>query len=321
MAEQALTKIQKTLSHAGVLGREFRRVRDNDNLDWKIEQAYALEQVQRNESLQKCEPDSIGRSIIDAAVLGLSLSPAKKEAYLIPYFDRKQGKSYCTLTTSYLGMEQIAYRTGFVEMIQTNLVCKGDTFDVWTDENGRHISHTEGKRRGEVTHAYCIAFFSSGRKHIEVMDKQQLIACRDAAAKKNGGKTPFTWTGGFRGEMYKKSVLRRAWKHWPRHDNPTLTRLLDTMDKTDPIDFDDRIIEDDGKIGQKEINELIQIMEDGGVPAQGHDAWLAGLAKRMGYRTARSIKTADFEDTKAAMKEGVEKWHATQSESTAEGAA
>ena len=317
-----LVELKKDVMKGGVFGREFGRTKAKDDLDWKVELAYAMEQVQRSPQLQQCTPDSIGRSIVDVGVLGLTLSPAMKLAYLIPYRDTKRGESYCTVSPSYMGLEQIAYRTGFVEMIQTNLVHERDRFEVWTDEDGRHIRHEEATGdRGGVTHAYCITWFSSGRKHIEVMNKAELIACRDAAARKNGGKVPFTWKGDFRGEMYKKSVLRRGWKHWPRVENPALREAMLAVDRTDPLDFSEvKTIDATDRISQDDIDKLLEIMTDGGVPQENQDAWLAGMARKLGYKTVRSIKQVDFDQACDMMRDGLQRWKAQhEAASVAEG--
>jgi len=313
-----LKVIEQGLSPAGgTFAREFRRVRTDERLDWKLEKAYALEIIEsaKTDQLRKCTPESVARSIIDVGVMGLTLSPAQKLAYLIPY------KNNCTASPSYMGLEQIAYKTGFVEMIQTVLVYENDhKFNVWTDEKGRHIIHEEAVgNRGHVTHAYCIAWFSSGKQHIEVMDKNELMACRDAAAKQNFGKIPFTWTGPFRYEMYKKSVLRRAWKHWPRTENPRIAEMMAAVERTDPMAFDDSIVVERDTVDQGNIDELLTMMTEAGVDDKAHDAWLKGLAQKMGYQSIRMLKASDFEAAASIMEEGLRQWkikHSTPSPSS-----
>jgi recombination protein RecT len=254
-----LQRITKELApRGGSFAKEFKRYRSDEHLQWNIEKAYALEIISQSNALQKCSGESIARSLIDLGAMGLTLSPAMKLAYLIPY------KNQCTVSPSYMGLEQIAYKTGFVEMIQTVLVHENDPeFNVWTDENGRHISHIEASgNRGKITHAYCIAWFSSGRQHIEVMDITELEACRDAATKKNLGQVPFTYTGAFKGEMFKKNVLRRGWKHWPRVDNPRIREMMNAVDNTDPMDFTEG---SKTVAARKEIQDkLIGMMADAG---------------------------------------------------------
>lgn len=308
MSKELVVKTQKHLSKGGKYGREFNRVRLSDELDWKVEQAYALEQLNTNKKLQRCTPDSIGRSLIDLAVMGLTLSPAMKLAYLIPYGDN------CTASPSYMGLEQVAYRTGMLDGIQCNVVREGDEFRVFTDRNGRNIEHVEGDKRGEVTHAYCIAWLTTGRTIIEVMDQDALRACRDAAAKKNNGQIPFTWTGPFREEMYKKAVLRRAWKHWPKVANPKLVAMMEAVDRTDPMDFEDKstpVNELPSTIGSEEMDELIAVFNDYGIQDQ---RWISrqlkGLASGMGLPNGniRKLPRDQFDTAVSLLKKGLDTW-------------
>jgi len=287
-------------------------------MHWAIEKAYALDIIanSKSDALLKCTPESVARSLIDVGVLGLTLSPAMKLAYLIPY------KNQCTVSPSYMGLEQIAYKTGFVEMIQTVLVYKNDhEFNVWTDEAGRHITHREAtSNRGEVTHAYCIAWFSSGKQHIEVMDKTEILACRDAATKKNFGKTPFTWIGAFKHEMYKKSVMRRGWKHWPRTDNPRIAEMMSAVERADPMEFSNSIVTENTNIDQDGKDKLIELMKGAGVDERSHDAWLHGLANNMGYQSISALKADDFDAAASLMEEGLRSWKLkTASKSDLEG--
>lgn len=307
MKQELLVVMEQALKpKGGTLAREFKRIRTDNSMDWNREKSYALAIIAESDQLMKCDPDSVGRALLDLGILGLTLSPAMRLAYLIPY------KRTCTVSPSYMGLEQIAYKTGFVELIETILVRKNDPeFNVWTDDKGRHIKHTEATEdRGEVTHAYCRAWFSSGRQHIEVMDKTEILACRDAAYKKNGNKMPFTWKGDFRGEMYKKCVMRRGWKHWPRIDNPAVVAMMTAVDRADPLEFgnDENVINHTTKIDQTQIDELVKTMVEAGIDERGHDSWLHGLAKKLGYRNIRALESGDFDAAASMMEEGVKVW-------------
>jgi phage RecT family recombinase len=313
MSNEIVIRTQKHLSKGGRYGREFNRVRYNDELDWKTEQAYALEILESNQRLQKCTPESIGRSLIDLSVMGLTLSPAMRLAYLIPYGNT------CTASPSYMGLEQVAYRTGMIEGIQCNVVRENDTFKVFTDRNGRNIQHEEAGNRGEVTHAYCIAWLTSGRTIIEVMDKQALRGCRDAAAKKNNGKIPFTWTGPFREEMYKKAALRRAWKHFPKVTNPQLVAMMEAVDRTDPMEFEDTPVNElPTTVGKEQIAELVAVFHEYDITS---DQWinrqLKGLAAGMGLPNGNihSLPVDRFDEAVELLRKGLDRWQtSTQSE-------
>jgi recombination protein RecT len=306
--EQALVVLKKELGRGGALCKEFNRSRLKEGMNWRVEMHYALAIIEATESgsqLRRCDPESVGRALIDLSVMGLSLSPALKEAYLIPY-----GKN-CTVSPSYMGLEQIAWRTGFLEGIQCVLVRAGDKFKVWMDDDGRHIMHVEGQERGGVTHAYCMADFSSGKRHIEVMDRAELMACKQAAITKNKGKVPFTWVGPFRGEMYKKCPLRRGWKHWPKVDNPKLVAMMDAVNRADPMEFQkvDSVVTERPTIDQDDIDVLIRMMENAGVPELKWDSQLSGLASALAYKgKIRNVMKADLERAVYTLQEGLKKW-------------
>jgi recombinational DNA repair protein RecT len=301
-----LIEFRKTMTRGGALRKEFERTRLNEELDWRMEMSYALTAIQNNEKLQACTPTSVGRALIDLGVMGLSLSPARREAYLIPY-----GRE-CTASPSYMGLEQMAYRTGFIEDIQTNLVHKNDVFETWTDDEGPHIKHIEATGdRGDITHAYCVARFSSNRRSIQIMNMAELMACKNAAQKKNGGKVPFTWEGPFKGEMFKKCPLRRAWKNWPRVTSPKLTAMLEAAERTDPLSFeDDKVVEEARTLDQGHIAQLVQMLEEAGAPKETWDQWLQGLANNIGYprQSLRAVVVRDFERAVSTLARGIEVW-------------
>jgi len=294
----------------------FTHHRFNKDAKFAIEKSFALEIIANSDSLQSADPATVGQCIIDVGVMGLTLSPNQRLAYLIPYKIEGRGM-ICTLSVSYMGLEHIAYRTGVVSNIQTNVVREGDEFRVFVTNNRRQIEHEEAVAgRGKVTHAYCIATYKDGSTHIEVMDRADLDAVKQAATRKNRGKVPFTWTGPFRYEMYKKSVLRRAWKSWPKFDDPKLDRLAAAVDRSDPIDFGSAPQRSENKgeasltLTDCQIGELVAMMVDAGVPDRGHDRQLLGLAKAIGYQNIQSVKFEDFEKAKATMKSGLERRNA-----------
>lgn len=317
MQNNQLAVVRKELGRGGALCKEFNRVRLTADLDWKIEQAYALEIIRNSSALQKADPATIGRSMIDLAVMGLSLSPAMKEAYLIPY------KGVCTASPSYMGLEQIAYRTGFVKKIECDVVKEKDEWREWSDRDGKNFSHVKAQGdRGQVTHAWCSMVMTSGEVKVEVMDRAALRGCREAAARKNNGEVPFVWKGPFKEEMYKKCAIRRAWKHWPKVRNPQLVSILEAVERTDPMDFggetgngvDHRKTIDPGAtINSEQVDILVNLMRDAGVPEMGFDRQLQGLAVGMGVRNIHSLPMGRLDEAISLMERGLEKWKERQS--------
>jgi len=324
---KALAVISKELGRGGSFCKEFNRVRLVDSLDWQIEKAYAMEIIRNSPALQNADPATIGRSLIDLSVMGLSLSPARKEAYLIPYWikglrgDDGKAITNCSASPSYMGLEQVLYRTGYVTLIESDVVREGDIFEEWSDPNsGKQFKHVKAAKRGDITHAWCVVSLTSGKNKVEVMDSNALRACRDAAANKNNGQVPFVWLGDFREEMYKKCPVRRAFKHVPKVKNPEVTRMLEALERADPMDFsaNDATITDISErdtLATEQINVLIKTMIDAGFPEGGVDRQLQGLAAGLGFRNVNSILASRFEDAASLLERGLERWKARTAES------
>ena len=232
----ALIDYKNTLNDRSLISR-FNRNRADHHIKWTAQRSFALQIIQGSEALRKCSPASIHNVMLDVAFTGLTLAPSQALLYIIPYGDK------ATLAIGYRGMEQLAYRTGVIESIQAVLVCEADpVFRVATDKVGRYVMHEEARKdRGEVSHAYCVASFTNGKQHVEVMDRAQLDAVEEHAQKprRAGGKPGgAVWRGPFKDEMRKKAVIRRAWKHWPQDSDGRLAQAQTIMDTIEPVTFE-----------------------------------------------------------------------------------
>jgi phage RecT family recombinase len=248
-----MTEYKETLTNRSLIAR-FNAGRPDKNLKFSAQRNYALQIIQGSEDLRNCTPDSIHNCMLDVAFTGLTLAPSQALLYLIPYGNR------ATLCIGYRGMEQLAFRTGVVIAIQAALVCESDpVFTVGTAPSGRYVIHEEARRdRGEVTHAYCIASFRNGKQHVEVMDKEQLEAVEEAASKRNkrGGAV---WRSRFRGEMQKKAVIRRAWKHWPQDTEGRMQQAMEVLDVVEPISFEGESVR---VISTRQVNQLTDLCSE-----------------------------------------------------------
>jgi recombination protein RecT len=80
-------------------------------------------------SLQKCTPESILGSALMAAALDLSVDPNLGEAHLVPYKDR------CTLQIGYVGLAQLAMRSGQYKNLGWKVVYEGELI-AWDELSG-----------------------------------------------------------------------------------------------------------------------------------------------------------------------------------------
>ena len=184
-----------------------------ENMKFEAEKGFALQALKNNDSLAATVQNDIvsfQMAITNVAAIGLSLNPAEKLAYLLP----RKGK--VCLDVSYMGMMKLATDSGSIEWVQANMVCANDSF---TDNGpGNRPDHSfnsfaKPSERGEWVGAYCVAKTPSGDYLTTTMTIDELkgIQARSEAWKKNKGP----WITDF-AEQCKKTVVRRAFKMWPR---------------------------------------------------------------------------------------------------------
>jgi recombination protein RecT len=169
---------------------------------------YALKIAREN-------PQSVRDAVTNIAAIGISLNPAKKQAYLIP---RKGG---ICLVISYMGLLDLAVQSGSIMWGQAELVYASDEFVMHGfDEPPTHKRNPFAKERGELVGVYVVVKTKDGDYLTCTMTAQEVYDIRDRSDAwkkyKSDGKT-CPWVTD-EGEMVKKTVIKRAQKTWPRSD-------------------------------------------------------------------------------------------------------
>jgi len=167
--------------------------------------------VARSPEIALCTAVSIRNSIIDAVNLGLSPHPALGQAYIYPY------KGVATLHIGYRGLIQIAATAGWI--IRAELVHMTDIFNV-KDENGQmdvyHAVSSPFADRGEVIGGFAVAYHKDNpnRPVYEIMSNDDFDKAKAKSRGKGNVGTSQVWDD-WRGEMSKKTMIRRLWKKLP----------------------------------------------------------------------------------------------------------
>lgn len=287
-----------------------RRIEDSLRFGAEKEHLATIIRADAKGSLLKCQPDSFGEVMLQAAVTGLSLNPMLAYAYVIPEGGR------ATLKPSYKGMMHLCAKSGVLRGApQANVVRQHDpVFEVSTVNGVRQVKHVEGRgERGAVTHAYCIAHFRDGGMHVEVMDQHDLAAVMEASTSRNprGGAV---WRSKFSIEMCKKSVIRRAWKWWPK--DPALEHAVEVMNQYDPIDFgqaDDAVsAEPEVCISDDQELQLRDLCTAAGVPDADIGRWLERLAQRYGLADIRNLPASRFDSVSKELSGYLDQWKERQ---------
>ena len=236
-------------------------------MSFKKEAQFALQTLQSNSFLLSTamrNPASLKNAILNIASIGVSLNPAKKEAYLVP-----RGGQVC-LDVSYMGLVSISSSSGAVDFVQAKIVRNGESF---TDNGpGLAPTHTHDpfkKDKGEIIGVYCVASTTSGHFLTEIMSYDECIGIRDRTEAYKAfaaGKTKSCPWVTDEGEMLKKTVIKRAAKLWPKGDANKVSRIdkaVHVLNESDEgIDFKaEQAIEERKQIEADDFkvkNELIE---------------------------------------------------------------
>jgi recombination protein RecT len=211
------------------------------SIKYASERGFAMQLLTANPylmSVAQQDKSSLAQAITNVAAIGLSLNPAEKYAYLIPRNiktkdsnGRDKWVSRVYLEPSYMGLCKLATDSGSVEWIQANCVYSVDSFvDNGPGLRPDHKYNAFSKDRGDFVGVYCVAKTKTGDFLTDIMtlDDIESIRARSEAYKSfvdqnrgNGGP----WVTDFN-EQAKKSVVRRAFKMWPRSDMDRLAEAV-----------------------------------------------------------------------------------------------
>jgi recombination protein RecT len=202
-------------------------------MDFTSEKAFAVQLLNNNDYLKQAalgNPLSLQAAVINVAAIGLSLNPAKKQAYLIPrnikqkVGGKEQWVTKIFLEPSYMGLCDLATLSGAIRWVQAYLVHEADNFmDNGAGQRPTHEYNAFAKPedRGPIIGAYCVAKTADGDHLTTIMAMHELLEVRDKSEQwKRSQSGP--WKDFF-GEQVKKTVIRRAFKTWPK--TPDMDRL------------------------------------------------------------------------------------------------
>ena len=180
----------------------------------------AITALTKTPALNECEPASFFKCLLDLSAMGLE--PDGRRAHLIPFRNNKRNVTECQLIVDYKGLVELAYRSGEIASIHTDVFCEGEEF---VEDRGKVLSHRidRSKPRTKPLGAYCVVTFKSGSEKHEVMGLHEIEAIRKRSRSGSSGPWVTDWS-----EMARKTVFRRASK-WL----PLSSEILEAFDRDD----------------------------------------------------------------------------------------
>lgn len=168
---------------------------------------FAMSVAQRNRQ-------SVVNAVQNIGAIGISLNPAKKQAYLVP----RDGK--ICLDISYMGLMDLAMQSGSIRWAQCALVHQADTFELaGLDKQPIHRFNPFAKDRGPIVGVYAVVKTTDGDYLTHTMAIDDVYAIRDKSqawiAFQNKKTRSCIWVD-HEGEMVKKTCIKQAYKYWPK---------------------------------------------------------------------------------------------------------
>jgi recombination protein RecT len=183
----------------------------------------AIGAASRTPLLLECNPQSIVRSVMQGAELGLTPGSALNSAYLVPY---RNGNAYeAQLIVSAQGLTELMYRSGLVSNLQAECVYRGDEFEY---EQGltpklKHVPMDETIDSADITHVYAIVTLKDGSQVFKVMARKAIDRIRSKSKASSSGP----WVTDY-AEMARKTVIKNLSKYVPKSIEVARAMALDT---------------------------------------------------------------------------------------------
>jgi recombination protein RecT len=215
--ESALTTISGDIYQPAVR-QSFECVLSDKSINFEAEAGFAIQCLGANDYTMKVAMNnrqSVVDAVVNIAAIGISLNPAKKQAYLVPR------KNKICLDISYMGLMDLAMATGSVRWAQAAIVYSGDTFALnGFDKPPTHTFNPFSKDRGDKVGVYVVVKTSDGDYLTHPMAIADVYDIRDRSEswsrKKDGVHAPSGPWLTDEDEMIKKTCVKQACKYWPR---------------------------------------------------------------------------------------------------------
>lgn len=211
---------------------QFESVLVDKTMSFDREAEFAIQAIFKSDynlKLARNNQQSVRDAMSRVAAMGLTLNPEMKLAYLAPRENKLQ------LIVSYMGLVHVAIDSGVVRFARAELVYANDVFELnGVDKEPTHKFPPFAKpgARGELVGAYCVAKTAHGDYLTDWMVIEDIWKIRERsdswkAHVKEGKKSPWATD---ESEMIKKTVIKRAYKLWPKAEGSNPERLAHVID-------------------------------------------------------------------------------------------
>lgn len=173
--------------------------------------------VNTNPALQKCSSPSILSAALLGESLKLSPSPQLGQYYLVPYEDRKNGRTVAQFQLGYKGYIQLAIRSGQYKKLNVLALKAGELirYDALNEEIEVHLMEDEEAREtAETTGYYAMFEYTNGFRKAIYWSKAKMQRHAETYSKGYAAHKGYTfWEKDF-DAMALKTMLRQLISRW-----------------------------------------------------------------------------------------------------------
>lgn len=197
---------------------QFAAVLSDKSINFEREAGFAIQILSASDyamSTAMNNRQSVIDAVVNIAAVGLSLNPAKKQAYLVP-----RDKKIC-LDISYMGLMDLAMDSGSVKWAQAAIVYQGDTFQLMGyDKPPNHGFNPFSTDRGDIVGVYVVIKTADGEYLTHTMTIGDVYAIRERSSAWKAYVEKKSRSGGpwlsDETEMIRKTCVKQAYKYWPK---------------------------------------------------------------------------------------------------------
>ena len=193
----------------------------------------AVDAVNRLE--KECTGTSIVKTVFNGASLGLLFSSALGQMHIVPFKNGALSKKAdrdvyeAQLVVGYPGYTELAFRNRWLKSLTTDVVLRGEEFEQWTDENGRHIKHVPGRERvatpANIELAYMVYQTIDGGTGVYVVQKSEIDKAKNDRSD--------AWKYHYASMAQKVPIVRCARREWRLSQLPQLALALRLDDQAE----------------------------------------------------------------------------------------
>ena len=253
-----------TLVHEAKLAFTSRQV--SQDINFEAEAGFAVQLLSASDFATKTalgNKQSVIDAVTNVAAIGVSLNPAKKQAYLVP----RNGK--ICLDISYMGLIDLAVATGSINWAQCQIVYANETFELnGYDKAPTHIRDPFSTNKGAIIGAYACVKTPQNDFLVHAMPISEIYAIRDRSeAWKSGKKNPWKTD---EGEMIKKTVIKQAYKYWPK-TSPALENAIHYLNTDTPEGLAELkptrkpVAEASAPVDSFDVEAIVKVLEDAAI--------------------------------------------------------